>query len=336
MMYAVLGSPELRRIEDDIMPCWDGTKFTVQTASVSSSAHTTDWWLSSAYDEIGATGDITRLTTEQKHEINREISLFNSVTVPSEPPVPWGDLGNECADQVSITDINVLGYLAGLKEVGGTAKSLYKFLQDPKSVRKGAEAYLSARFGDRLTVSDTKSIFDDITGHLVDGLSNKVIPTRTRRHTTVDSANLFYPITSQTCIQTYHAWFAPNDYIGFDRAVSTLMQLGLWLDTKNAWDLVPLSFVVDWFVNVSEFFESVDRWVTNRYFSIISVMRSVRYETIMDPSLWTSKYPFLTSVCHVRYFREVTHRLDSTPFCIEWSTPSLVNVLDGAALLIQR
>lgn len=68
-----------------------------------------------------------------------------------------------------------------------------------------------------------------------------------------------------------------------------LKRTGLCLDAYNIWDMIPLSFVVDWFLPIGDFLEDFSQnWVANSaIFDIATVTTSWKWShTIQDSSGW--------------------------------------------------
>jgi hypothetical protein len=94
---------------------------------------------------------------------------------------------------------------------------------------------------------------------------------------------------------------------------------------SNVWDAIPLSFVVDWVVNVGDIYRSVDRMVAARYYDVAAVLNTVK--TVAT----TPRLPGLTMTM---YSRQVDHELHLTVDSVKAGLPSLVNCINGGSLLL--
>lgn len=122
-----------------------------------------------------------------------------------------------------------------------------------------------------------------------------------------------------------------------DRALNSAQQLyvmlkrtGLCLDAYNIWDMIPLSFVIDWFLPIGDFLEDFSQnWVADSaIFDIATVTTSWKWShTIQD-----------TNGCYDISYYSRTVTTDPPEFESYSEDPSTKTVLkravDAAALII--
>jgi hypothetical protein len=112
--------------------------------------------------------------------------------------------------------------------------------------------------------------------------------------------------------------------------IRTLLEWDAWPTLENAWDLIPFSFVVDWFGNVSEILDSVD---ANFYASTLAV-REVLSTTRLEIDI--SGFLNGNSGKIILYQRVLDKRL---PYVKpqQWtpSSPSFINLIDGTSLIVE-
>lgn len=238
-------------------------------------------------------------------------------------------LGNECIDQLGVIDANLYGFFRDLSSAGDTVKSIWSFIKDP-DIAHGANAWLSNRYGDRLTVADVQEIIGSFS---LDGYRSAAsLPTSTRTRMTdrLTDESFSYDLTLTMTLRCH-----PKD--GIADVLRKMSDFGIGLELSNVWDLVPYSFVVDWFVNVGDLFEAIDRRLYQSYWTIDTVVSARR---IVSRPLHQSALTFsgqeVADLRSVDYDRMVEKSIPTMPFSLEFGCPDLVHVIDGTALLIQR
>lgn len=112
---------------------------------------------------------------------------------------------------------------------------------------------------------------------------------------------------------------------------SFLQQIGLDVNCSNLWDIIPFSFVLDWFVNIGDFFSALDRGSDLLRANFASIYQSRK--KISRGCLYLPDKGGSVPYTYTRYSRE---KLDYLPI----SVPSLTlknpfsHLVDGAALAI--
>jgi hypothetical protein len=117
-------------------------------------------------------------------------------------------------------------------------------------------------------------------------------------------------------------------------------EIGLTNPALVAWELVPLSFVADWFVNVSDVLEQMDAWAGKTILSYSDTVRisaaidnTAEFNSVSGNTINSIVYPSYKS--HAVY---VNRTLRATPPTIALGfQPQFTNkrVLDAVALLAQ-
>jgi hypothetical protein len=217
----------------------------------------------------------------------------------------------------------MLALLGDLRHIGsGSVEVLTNLMKSAKNPRRIAKAWLSARYGDRLTVSDLKKLFS--------GFSRSAW--RQSRHTkylfgrsrssyelmTDKFGNVQIHLSSQIAVQ-------PKDYNGLMSSVRKAYEWDYYPSLANVWDMIPLSFVVDWFVDVSSIFEDLDRLVQARYYSVTCVLDSVK-------AIGASSS--LRGVDLSYYDRSTGKQLSLGMSSVQLGLPSAINTVDGISLFL--
>jgi hypothetical protein len=118
---------------------------------------------------------------------------------------------------------------------------------------------------------------------------------------------------------------SPKDYNALMSLVRKAYEIDLYPSLQNVWDLIPLSFVVDWFVNVSKIFEDVDRLVQSRYYNVNCVLNTVKA---------SSTGTVLEGLSYSFYERHLASSLSLGMSSIELGLPSPINIVDGVSLFL--
>jgi hypothetical protein len=221
-------------------------------------------------------------------------------------------------DSINTFDGNMLALVSDLKSFGtGTFRSLRNAVKDYKDIRKYASLWLTARYGDKLTVRDLQ----DLAGNLSKSRWREF---RTARYIigksrgTVSRDGMRFNFATQIAV-------VPSDYNAIMKGIRRAYEMDLYPSLGNVWDLIPYSFVVDWFVNVSSILESLDRMVQARYYNVACVMQSVKGSCTSD------SYPGINLSY---YSRELTSELSLGVSSVELGLPSSINIVDGVSLIL--
>ena len=117
--------------------------------------------------------------------------------------------------------------------------------------------------------------------------------------------------------------------------VREMKQWGLYPTLLNSWDMVPYSFVVDWFVSFDDLFQQLDDRIFWQYFKVLSVCRSQKYTTVFSGKDLLSQRSVFGDVTFTYYHREVRRHMDLPRIVLD--TPSgFRNYAELTALIVQR
>jgi hypothetical protein len=180
-----------------------------------------------------------------------------------------------------------------------------------------------------LTYGDLKSIVSRYR-NIIDSLSPDMQRISRGRsvHDWVDGKGYSHSIIYNCMII---ASAARNNLSGY---LERLDQLGFLLDAQNAWDLVPYSFAVDWFLNVSDCAAIIDSWFKLNRLEIKTCIESQKGTLIVPSSVLLG---FGVGAIHiVRYERYQTPSPAMPVMDLDHlvTTPSWKNFLDGTSLII--
>lgn len=292
--------------------------------------------------------DFNHLTVEKKRlqVIKAEANSFGNwclsrlSTIPAkELSEKWGKLAYQCVGNISTTDANLLAYVKDLPEIGATLRAFQELVKNPKNPAAWASAWLSYRFADRLTISDTRELALSLQKEYIShaqmiqaGLQRLTSTTHSREEWT-DATEGF-----SHYLACYTVEFSPADNGSeLQKLIRIAQEWDFYPTLGNMWDLVPYSFVIDWFVDIGGIFDTIDRNIQAKYYNFSRVTKSVkqtRYlsnEELPEYSLLTARSGYACS-----YTRRTGRRLDSFCYQAEWGLPSATNIVDAASLILQK
>lgn len=210
----------------------------------------------------------------------------------------------------------------------------------PGSPKTWANLYLWFRYGLSLSVKDAKKLVESIP--LIKRKYLDMLNKHTRARSSMNISYTVGPV-NWSCRLGYRILIDtfPEELKTFGKFVDGLYALGLAPTTSNLWDLIPFSFVVDWFIPIGEWLELLDHTTRVQSFQIYSVTTSEKWERNVPPPPLTG-YTVTGSLREIHYIRRVGTSLHLPP--LEWrggiaqdtSKTFVRRLVDGVALLIQR
>jgi hypothetical protein len=162
--------------------------------------------------------------------------------------VDYGMIAQNAVENFSANNVNMLEFFAGLKNPA----SLVPKLKNLKFLKGIANEYLKVSFGVLPTISDLEEVH---------GAFRRIRPSvdihgnRTSYAAYTASATL--NDVEHTLEQRVKVAVASNDR-ELTSLASQLDNIGVLPKLSNIWELIPFSFVIDWFINVGNYIESVE------------------------------------------------------------------------------
>lgn len=152
--------------------------------------------------------------------------------------------------------------IANVLDVINTIRSLKSnpSLTIDKTARGLKSAWLAYRYSYSTTVSDIKSI-----ANLCDRLDS--LPPFISSYGSVTEG----PVQYMCCIRLSTDQFIPTDMKTLNER---LKAAGMQISATNVWDMIPFSFVVDWFADISAYMEGFDAWISASRLQIAEVWYS--------------------------------------------------------------
>jgi hypothetical protein len=243
----------------------------------------------------------------------------------------WADLCDTAVDNCRFIDINSIQYL---RELVGYVRMIVTFIATkkvslPKNVGSG---WLSARYGLRLTMNDTKSLVSAIKrANSAQNRAFSVARSKARTYIQSSAAN----VVTYSRDLTYKIYYNRKSDPAMN-VIRTAMDWDLWPTLQNDWDMIPFSFVVDWLADVEGVMEDLDNSIYEAYLSILSVLYTEKHVYVHDPVLFCTGSWKCVSCDHTFYHRRHSPVLHYAPLRLERGHSSNINIIDGVSLLIQR
>lgn len=257
----------------------------------------------------------------------RKTWLWYPDQVREEPDV-WSDLVQDCVDQVRYVDVNSLSFVYELRDV---AKLIPKLPLGKKafSPKAWASAYLCLRYGLNLTVKDTLALRDGIIGAMESSrkLKTSEASEYARRTSYGDLSGFPY-----SDIYHYKVVYRPipSELMDF---VRNWDDWGVYPTLSRVWDMVPFSFVLDWFAKVQDFLEQIDTAIKIPYYEVLGVCWS-RKVSVTLPARVIFRNDFAVGrIIQTHYRRENRKDLHPLRFRIELAG-EFRNYWEALALII--
>lgn len=251
-----------------------------------------------------------------------------------------GDLSREAAQSIRICDINGIAYLKDFVEVASLAKSLLAVtgLNAVSQVPKGiASLYLAVHYGVRLTLRDTEELAEGI-----DDIDFEHSYQSLGAQKTLQMELPGRPDTLVNCTQRLSGQIRnfTEEQINFldkvKKARRALFEFDLAPTVSNLWDMIPYSFLVDWFIPIGDQAEVLESRSYLQTLLVHKLFYSDTYEWsqhINDVSLNGNYY---VGRLQYRYYERVCTDKFVNPSLSHPSTPEAnpVHWIEGAALFL--
>lgn len=180
-------------------------------------------------------------------------NYFETLSLPDTDE--FGDLTQAACENVNPNTINAIAFVKDLKDV----KSLVPKLKGLSQIRTHAGNYLGVEYGVLPTISDLQTIWESFrTKYFYDkhGFQRaSAYDTESQFETSVVETVEVKTTTALT--KRVHLAINTSD-TGLDALTERLRKIGVFPSLTNLWDLVPYSFVLDWFVDVGSVLERID------------------------------------------------------------------------------
>lgn len=209
-------------------------------------------------------------------------------------------------------------------------KGLAVLLSSLTKVSRFASVFLSYRYGLPLTISDMKDLMRRVHDLRDKAVDLPVSIVRSQSKTSVRPCGGILKAVSTK--QWYKIYYRPIDNQVMN-VVRSLLDWDIYPTFQNLWDLVPFSFVVDWFIDVESLMNKMDANIYLPYLEVLSVTRTRKDECIVQPSdLGVSGSGELTITL---YEREVGTTLDTPRLKLD-QPKKFRNWAELTAIIVQK
>lgn len=254
--------------------------------------------------------------------------LIENLTLDYKSPlkdVNYGDLAMKASEKVNANSVNMIAFLRDLRE----PHKLIPKLRNLKKLKTHANNYLGLQYGVLPTISDLR--------HIV-GAFEKVKPYLDKNGFTTYSAGSSSSnvdgVITETLSQQIKLAIADEDDL-FQALASKLESSGFLPTTENLYDLIPYSFVLDWFIDVGGLLHRVDSRLRlarlNIRYATLSRRASLRFNIPTSPT-----FPYIGSVEMVQYHRWVTDHCPVPPLSAPLTFQLPNHWLEAGALIVTR
>lgn len=203
------------------------------------------------------------------------------------------------SEQVDFTTSNGIAYGLDAKDIVSSAKSDLKNLESlakgtPGKLKIASKLFLSIHYGWKLMAADTKE-FAEAFSEFSKGCNRRVhfSSTGSAKGQRRGSYTLRESVAHRSIYYDPYAQIA-SETLKLAEAMDVVP------DLSNVWDMIPFSFVVDWFTNIGDLATGVDALFTlvqeHKVLGTITSTKDV-YEYHMDGGIGSYKYTFYERSC---------------------------------------
>lgn len=260
-----------------------------------------------------------------RHGIDSFLYSMGTDEIGSLSPRDYGELAMEAVQTVDANNVNMFAFLRDIRH----PLEMIPKLKNLASIKDLSGDYLAIKYGVLPTISDLKEIFEAF---------KKALPYRDRfgyslytaHHHDEVSTNLM----SVALDQRIKIAIADEDS-EFLSLLDRLSDIGFDPTLVNVWDLIPYSFVLDWFIDVGGLLERIDTRLRILRLDIRYATMSRKYRRSQDfPT--SPELPFVGPVDLVRYTRWTQDQCPVPALSASSTGNPLNHWLEGGALIAQR
>ncbi|DAD49851.1 maturation protein [ssRNA phage AVE015] len=255
----------------------------------------------------------------------------------------WYSICTESAvDNQQLLTNNMCAFFSELFEIKSFIQDFITLLRGNVSVKNLSSLFLAIKYGVMTTISDYTEIAESLHSY-AESVNEWKHDWRTCRGrfqaSTGDGALSWRKYSLELTTKIYYT--DPQSLVC--GAIKKTMDWDLWPSLANMWDLVPLSFILDWFVSVSDVLEDIDRSLTTLYLDIIGCTNGYKaiYHDIPFPilryKLTLQDRVVLGSVDITHYVRSTFPTMPYPPRAFQGGKikNGFVNWLELSALIVQ-
>jgi hypothetical protein len=224
--------------------------------------------------------------------------------------------GTSLAEELPFFSLACLQEAAELEDLAIGLRSIGKSKFIQSAVSSAAKAFLGVHFGIKLTLLDIQEML------------NSKIEVGVKRVSSQESgvAGAF------TWTARYHVYY--TDGLTQSLAAFLSKYADIDWDAANVWDMVPYSFIVDWFYDLGRAFSAADNYYSLRkVYRVAGTCDSLKMERPLRPGEIPGDG---LSDLRFTYYRRHVSEKPVVPLENYSSTPTSTNLVEGAALIVAR
>lgn len=257
------------------------------------------------------------LTADRLNEV--DTNVFNH------KQVHFGDLAKTAVDNVRDNSVNMIAFLKDLRR----PTELIPKLRNLSKLKTHANNLLTVEYGILPTIGDISLIMDAF---------KKAAPYVDRHGFATYGASNVSRLSAgdyQSTLEQRIKVAIENEDNQFLSLMERIDNWGFAPSLENIWDLIPYSFVLDWFIDVGGFLERLDTRTRMSMYNIQFATMSTKRTTsvVIKP---TAELPISGLVSLVRYSRWTSDQCPEPPLFSSGASNPLSHWLEGSALYVQR
>lgn len=263
----------------------------------------------------------------------------------------WADSCLQAVNNARFVKVNMIEFWKDIGETFAEVGAYEKFIQLcadyaidgatklwrklRKMSKQAANTYLATYYGTRLTMSDLEEISNGGAKYIWTYYSEHRKDARDLKGTNIVTYE--FPegsfVDSATLRTNYQLNY--NPYQGISEFNEIVHELGYGLDSYQIWEAIPLSFTVDWFVNVTDWLKAND---LDNYMAKLQVNYEVKsYRLTADISRYASETSgWSCELGYTIYNRLCSNTPTVHPAAITLAGEPQKHWLQGASLLVSR
>jgi len=235
-------------------------------------------------------------------------------------------------------DINGLAFVNDLLKLRSFLEPVLKLLRKPTSPRAWAQLLLWIRYGVKLSISDIKELLNALlhlakTGRGIRDWAKSRRSLMCRYGTVEEAMDLPEKFLGGSCRSNARLVATPVYPPWWGDLTQLLNDLDFRISAKNLWDLIPWSFVVDWFLPVEAIARDIDYIIDSARLRLRELVLSQRTDAVSSQiAVWRKPFLFVGCLHHQTYTRGVSTSFPTPPFVL--GAPSFRDHLDELGLII--
>jgi len=274
---------------------------------------------------------------------SRVVFDFSSITMDATPADGCFYAVQKCVEAFHLVRVNGLSCFADIMKIKSFLVPLLKLLRRPSSLKNWSQVLLWWKYGVECSETDLTRIARGVKEiSRIKSLREyrKIRESLQTRYGTFTEPFEYLreglPFISGTHRSNARVVAWPVFPQWMDDLTLLLDDLGLRFNTVNLWDLIPYSFVVDWFVGVEDLLSQVDYLEEIKRLHLRELVKSAHNTAeLAKYASYTDDFPFIGKLICETYDRDVIDTLPAPP--MRPGAPSFLNHWwEGALIILSR